>query len=78
MFGMSLSKLLVLALIIAAVWYGYKWLTRAGSATRGGGRKRSDAPRADDLIACPACGTYVAARLKECPSDRTDCPAISG
>jgi uncharacterized protein len=78
MFGLSLSKLLVLALIIAAVWYGFKWLNRAASAKRVGGGKPSDAPRADDLTACPACGTYVAAGLKECPSDRTDCPAISG
>ena len=28
MFGLSLSKLIVLAVIIAAVWYGYKWLNR--------------------------------------------------
>ncbi|MGE0650440.1 MAG: hypothetical protein AB7P12_01640 [Alphaproteobacteria bacterium] len=78
MFGLSLSKLLVLALIIAAVWYGFKWLNRAASAKRVGGGKPSDAPRANDLTACPACGTYVLAGLKQCPIDRTDCPAISG
>lgn len=78
MFGMSLSKLLVIVLVAAAIWYGYKWLTRAASADRDGGRKGSDAPRASDLTACPACGTFVPAGLKECPSGRPDCPAISG
>jgi hypothetical protein len=28
MFGLSLSKLIVLAAVIAAVWYGFKWLKR--------------------------------------------------
>ena len=28
MFGFSLQKLLVLAAIVAAVWYGFQWLSR--------------------------------------------------
>ena len=28
MFGFSLQKLLVLAAIVAAVWYGFKWVSR--------------------------------------------------
>ena len=29
MLGFSLQKLIVLALIVAAVWYGFKWVTQA-------------------------------------------------
>ena len=28
MFGLSLSKLILLAIVIAAVWYGFKWIGR--------------------------------------------------
>ncbi|MSP89282.1 MAG: hypothetical protein EXQ92_10810 [Alphaproteobacteria bacterium] len=28
MFGLSISKLIVLAAVIAAVWYGFKWIGR--------------------------------------------------
>lgn len=78
MFGMSLSKLLVLVLIVVGVWYGYKWLTRGASAKRNGGRRGSGTPQASDLTACPACGTYVPDGLRECPNHRTDCPSITG
>lgn len=78
MLGMSLSKLLVLALIVGAVWYGFKWLNRKASTPERDERKPSAAPRNEDLTACPACGTFVAARLAACPSGRKDCPSVSG
>jgi hypothetical protein len=90
MFGFpSFQKLLVLAAVIAIVWYGFKWLTRLQQVrdAQGGGtpkkrrwpgtaRRATEEPSqssAEDMIACPVCGTYVAARgASGC--GRADCP----
>ena len=74
MFGLSLSKLLVLALIIAAVWYGFKWLNRSKAKDEGSKQANRAADGGTDLAACPACGTYVAAGVAKCPDNRDDCP----
>ncbi len=97
MFGFSIQKLLVLAAIIGAVWYGFKFLSRfdqarkANETLRGGGKAsgglagafRDWAGRggsggegvaeAEDMIECPACGAYVAAR-GSVSCGRGDCP----
>ena len=81
MFGFSLTKLLVLAAIIGAVWYGYKWVGRLDrmakhkvkrdSGAGDGGAKGVDGP--EEMIACRACGVYVAAQgAQSC--GREDCP----
>jgi hypothetical protein len=95
MLGFSIQKLLVLAAIIAAVWYGFKFLgrmqqVRDAEAKAAGGVKRatfgdqmrdwvsgrkggSDIGEAEDLVPCPKCGAYVAARgATSC--GRSDCP----
>jgi uncharacterized protein len=76
MFGLpSLQKLIVLALIVALVWYGFRFLGRLQAARKAearlreaeGGRpaKKSarDASQAtvEDLVPCPSCGSYVRA-----------------
>jgi hypothetical protein len=77
MLGFSLSKLLVLILIIAAVWYGFKWVGKLDKARkermRGSGSGEGDNR---DLVECPACATYVTARLEQCPEGRGDCPML--
>lgn len=102
MFGFSIQKLLILAAIIGAVWYGFKFVGRLqqardaeakGGAKPGGGVKRAtftdhlrnwvgggkgggeagSAGTTEDLIQCPKCGAYVAARgAGSCGRD--DCP----
>lgn len=73
MFGLSASKLLLLAVVIAAVWYGYKHLTRPDSAKG----KVDAAPDADpvpgrgagaieDMVRCLACGAYRASGIPAC------------
>jgi TRAP-type C4-dicarboxylate transport system permease small subunit len=75
MLGFSLPKLLFLAIVIAAVWYGWKWLERRGAALSED--KPADKAALDqDLVACTACGTYVAPGLADCPDERADCPMI--
>ncbi len=87
MFGFSLQKLLVLGLIIAAIWYGFKWvgrldrerkerLRKGGGGTGGvtGGATGGD----QDLAECALCGTYVTASIAQCPAGRADCPHLDG
>ena len=89
MFGFSLQKLLVLGLIIAAIWYGFKWVGRLdrerkarlragkggdGSGSGGGGNGGGS----QDLVECALCGTYVTASIAQCPEGRADCPHAEG
>lgn len=89
MFGFSLQKLLVLAAVIGAVWYGFKWISRlqqvrdAQDGTKpkkrrwpGTARRAKEEPpqkAAEDMTECPVCGTFVAAR-GAAACGRTDCP----
>lgn len=95
MLGFSIQKLLVLAAIVLAVWYGFKFVGRmqqvrdaeakaARGAKRGLGGQLRDwvaghksgagaGGDAEDLVQCPKCGAYVAARgASSC--GRSDCP----
>jgi uncharacterized protein len=80
MFGLSLPKLLVLALIVAAVWYGYKWVGRWDQERKD--KLREDGPDdrvgrdSQDLVQCTLCGTYGPADLERCPEGRDDCPMV--
>ncbi len=90
MFGIpSLQKLLVLAAIIAAVWYGFKFVGRLQDAREaeqklraGGSRqpkarwrraKQPAAPEAEDMVECPVCQAYVPARGAS-RCERSGCP----
>jgi len=69
----AFPKLVVLILVAAAVWIGYRWLN---GPVRPLPRQRAQAPRpaihAEDLAPCGVCGAYVAARAPGC--GRPDCP----
>lgn len=67
-------KYLLLILIVAGVWYGYRYVNRKKDA---GEPVTPPAPKsqvgAEDLAACPVCGAYVGAKsAKSC--GRGDCP----
>lgn len=78
----SIPKLLVLAVIILVVWYGFKLVGRLDEKRkqevkdgRRRGSPRKKAAREDsteDLVRCPTCDTFVAANAKSCGRD--DCP----
>lgn len=71
MFGLSLSKLLVLGILIAVVWYAFKYRARVEAVRRslreelarrqGGPGPRSPARSVEDLVKCAECGAFVAA-----------------
>ncbi|NIA70219.1 hypothetical protein HBA54_16555 [Pelagibius litoralis] len=78
MFGLpSIQKLIVLGLVIAAVWYGFKFLGRLQAARKAEAKlraaegkkpqkRKAEPPTAGtdkvaDLVPCPSCGAYVQA-----------------
>ncbi len=74
MFGFSLQKLLVLAAVVAAVWYGFKWVSRlqqARDAAAGGPPKKSRWPGAAWRKAKTAPPQDAAEDMTECPVCRT-------
>ncbi|MFT5439153.1 MAG: hypothetical protein ACI9MJ_001014 [Alphaproteobacteria bacterium] len=79
MLGFSIGKLLVLAAIIAIVWYGFKIVGRRNqiSAEKAARKSIDDRERerqdAQDMDKCAKCGTFVPAiAAKHC--GRADCP----
>ena len=81
MFGFSLTKLLFTVIIIAAVWYGFKWIGRLDKARRGeidaarggGADGARSVDEAEDMEKCRVCDTYVAKQgVRAC--GRGDCP----
>ena len=69
MLGFSLSKLVVLAVIVAGVWYLFRML--AGPPP-GGSRTEAPPGVTEDLLKCPVCATYVTRAAPRC--GRADCP----
>lgn len=75
MFGLSFTKLLLLAVIVVVVWYGFKRAARieamrqsfradAQRRRQGGGANIGSArgPQpVEDLVKCRQCGAFVAA-----------------
>jgi hypothetical protein len=77
----AVPKIVLLIMVIFAVWYAVRWFNRPapkavrrgpawwpGSASAAG---RSQAV-VEDLVACPACGAYVAASARGC--GKAGCP----
>ena len=82
MLGLSLGKLLVLAVLIGVVWYGFKYAARieairrdvrADVARRQAARRGGSARPVEDLVKCAQCGAFVAAEgAKKC--GKPNCP----
>lgn len=87
MFGFGLQKILLLAVIIGAVWYGFKFFSRLDASkdrlakaarkvadrVAGGGAPADAAAR--DMERCETCGDFVAAGTAT-PCGREACPYI--
>ena len=84
---LSFPKLLLLVALIAIIWFGFRWFERwekerrdqsRGPAGRVGRDRATGMPpgghdrAAEEMTACPICGTYVAAGARSC--GRTNCP----
>ena len=83
MFGFSLTKLLVLAAIVSAIWYAFKLIGRLDQRRKREIKARRDNPggggvadvpgKPEEMVQCPVCESYVAA-LGVGPCGRDDCP----
>jgi hypothetical protein len=84
MFGLSLSKILLIVAVIAAVWFTLKYVTNKvedASGDKPDKLKRKakaeaapDEPRAvEDMVRCRVCGAYQTRNAGPCA--RADCPA---
>ena len=78
MLGFSLTKIVVLAAIVAAVWYGFKFVGRLEKRRKedlAASRKPEPADIKDvgEMIKCPKCDAFVAANgAMNC--GRSKCP----
>ncbi|SLN72489.1 hypothetical protein [Oceanibacterium hippocampi] len=82
MFGFSFLKLLVLAAVVAGVWYGFKYLSRdtakvgrkaeEAPAKAPKGRRAPADPSVEEMQKCARCGTYVTGDARDC--GRAGCP----
>ena len=87
MFGFSISKILLLVLVILGVLYGARLLRQLtggqGQPKARGGQKHPE-PRAeaqhrgqlDDVVECEKCGVYVATWAGDC--GKVGCPFKKG
>ena len=71
MFGFGLQKLIVLAMIVGAVWYGFKFFSRRGEGlekVKKAARKAADRVTGDDAPAEPAAQEPAAQEMERCES----------
>jgi hypothetical protein len=71
----SFGKLALLIAVIVALWYAMRWLNRAPSnlmRRRPAPSPQGPSPQGpaqaaiEDLVACHACGTYIAPNARSC------------
>lgn len=70
----SLSKIIFTVVVIYLVWFIFKYRTRIAAAHRDvmdqkaraadAAARKSATPIAQDLVACPKCGSYIAAGMR--------------
>lgn len=72
----SFSKLALVVAVIVVLWYALRWLNRAPSHLVR--RRPAPSPQGstqtaiEDLVACQACGTFIAPGARAC--GRPGCP----
>ncbi len=75
MLGFSIGKLIVTAVIILFVWYGFKFLSRGTKKQKQSGNTNDSNvdTNAEELNQCSLCGLYVSSNINdEC--NREGCP----
>lgn len=77
MFAFSFGKILLLAAVVGAVWFGYRWWQRVQRVMRDEAailaRQRAKTPTGEDMVKCPTCETYLSPRAARA-CGREGCP----
>ena len=74
----AVPKIVLIIMVIFAVWYAVRWFNRPAPKTVRRGPNRwarwasRPQPAVEDLVACRACGAYVAASARGC--GKAGCP----
>jgi hypothetical protein len=73
----AVPKIVLIVLLMFVVWYAVRWFNRQTApkaVRRGPGAARSARPQSavEDLVACRACGAYVAPSARGC--GKAGCP----
>lgn len=66
-----ITKYLVLAAIIAAVWYGFNAISRRNAAKTASDQRDRKGP-VEQMSACAFCGMFVTSEQRDCGRD--SCP----
>ena len=75
MFGLGIREILVTAIVVAAVWYGFKIVTRDKTLKKPDDGKNVAGvadPGAVEMQACHVCGVYVVPGSSDCGT--AECP----
>jgi hypothetical protein len=76
MFGLpSFSKLTLLLLALAAIWFAFRWIGRQDKQRKDEvrGRKSARQSGAVEMVQCEVCEAYVP-RVKPSHCERAECP----
>tara|TARA_B100000214_G_C23431731_1_gene385135 strand:+ start:143 stop:382 length:240 start_codon:yes stop_codon:yes gene_type:complete len=77
MFGLGIREIVLTAIVVAAVWYGFKIVNRDKTLKKpvGGENVASGSnPGSVEMRPCRGCGVYVAVGSSDCGT--ADCPHI--
>lgn len=58
MFGLSFAKILLIAVVIAVVWYGLRAYQRWDAQRIAEAKRRDLQSGAEAMVKCPVCGAY--------------------
>jgi len=75
MFGFGFSKLLLLAIIVGVIWYGFKFVGRVDQQRKrkAAEERKKSSQSIGEMEKCRICGTYVVAgKAENC--GRQGCP----
>ena len=75
MFGLGIREIILTAIIVAVVWYGFKFVTGFNPLKKhgdGGNVAKDEDHGAVEMQACHVCGVYVAPGSSACGT--AECP----
>ena len=79
MLGLGIREIILTAIIVAVIWYGFRFVNRHRSAAKPGVSEtlaRDSDPGAVEMRACHVCGVYVATGSSDCGT--AGCPYPEG